>query len=269
MQRQYLPQFSVLFRLFAALALLAPLANQAHADDSQLTADQIADRTLRADAFAWEGARTRLHMILRNPDGKQQERSMEVVARRKNGRLQSMVRFSAPQDIAGTAFLTTEQEGGASEQYLYLSGLKRTRRIVGNDREGSFMGSDFTYADMQRIDPKFARNTRLPDENVGEDATFVIETNIKPESGALYSKVVTWVRKKDFVALRTRFFDKQGKQLKTLYAREVKTIEGKPVVVRALMQSENKHSTELVIDSMERKDALPDSLFTPNALEHQ
>jgi outer membrane lipoprotein-sorting protein len=193
---------------------------------------------------------------------------MEVVARRSGGLLQSKVRISAPAEVAGTAFLMREVKGGASEQYLYSPGLRRTRRIEGKQNEGSFMNSDFAYADMQRIDPKFTRNTRLPDEPVGKDDAFVIETQIKPESGSLYGKLTTWVRKKDFVALRTRFFDKQGKPVKTLYAREVKQVEGKPVVVKALMQSENKHSTELVIDSMERNDALPDSLFTPAALEH-
>ena len=256
-----------------ALQLLAPalpgrFGSVARADNDGLSADDIARKTLRADSFAWEGARTRLRMILLAPDGKRQERSMEVVARRQHGLLQSLVRFSAPDDIAGTAFLMLEHQGGASEQYVYLSGLKRTRRVVGREREGSFMGSDFTYADMQPVDPKYAHNVRLPDDTVGSEASYVIESTIDPKSGSQYGKLVTWVRKSDFVALRTRFFDKDGKLVKTLYARKVRPIDGKPVVVEARMQSENRHATELIIDSMERKDDLADSLFTPGALEH-
>jgi hypothetical protein len=238
------------------------------ADEPRASADDIARKALRADAFAWEGARTRLRMILTGPDGKRQERSMEVVARRAKGLLQTMVRFFSPEELAGTAFLMREQQGGASEQYVYLSGLKRTRRIVGREREGSFMGSDFTYADMQRIDPKHAHSDLLPDDKVGNDATYVIQTTFAADSGSSYSKLVTWVRKSDWVALRTRFFDKQGKVVKTLYTRKVRDLEGKPVVVESRMQSENGHATELLIDSMERKDDLPDTLFTPAALEH-
>jgi len=193
---------------------------------------------------------------------------MEVVARRQHGLLQSLVRFSAPEDIAGTAFLMLEHEGGASEQYVYLPGLRRTRRVVGSERDSSFMSSDFTYADMQPVDPKFAHNVRKPDENIGNDPAYVLEATIDPKSGVQYGKIVTWVRKSDFVALRTRFFDKQGKLVKTLYARKVKPLEGKPVVVEARMQSENGHATELLIDEMARKDDLGDSLFTPAALEH-
>jgi hypothetical protein len=250
-----------------AASLLGLLVSRGLAQTPDLSADEIARKTLRADAFAWEGAKTRLRMILLSKDGRRQERSMEVVARRDKGLLQTMVRFSAPADLAGTAFLMREQAGGASEQYVYLSGLKRTRRIVGREREGSFMGSDFTYADMQRIDPKHTHNVRLPDEAVGDTPAYVIESKLGAESGSSYAKTVTWVRKSDFVAVRTRFFDKAGKLVKTLYARKVKELEGKPVVVEARMQSENGHATELIIDAMERRDDLADALFTPTALE--
>lgn len=237
------------------------------AEDDALSADEIARKTLRADAFGWEGAKTRLRMVLTAADGKRQERAMEVVARRDKGLLQTMVRFSAPADLAGTAFLMREQAGGASEQYVYLSGLKRTRRIVGREREGSFMGSDFTYADMQRIDPKFTHHERKPDEQLGDAPSYVIESRIDAQSGSPYAKIVTWVRKSDFVALRTRFFDKVGKLQKTLYARKVRQLEGQPVVVEARMQSENGHATELFIDAMERRSDLTDAMFSPSALE--
>ncbi|MFI5306112.1 MAG: outer membrane lipoprotein-sorting protein [Polyangiales bacterium] len=263
MHRLALPLLAMLFVAAQSAALPA-----ARADEGSLSADEIARKTLRADAFSWEGARTRLRMILTGADGKRQERSMEVVARRDKGLLQTMVRFFSPQELAGTAFLMREQQGGASEQYVYLSGLKRTRRIVGREREGSFMGSDFTYTDMQRVDPKQTHNVRLPDDKVGDAPTYVVESSLSADSGSSYSKLVSWVRKTDFVALRTRFFDKQGKPVKTLYARKVRDLEGKPVVVESRMQSENGHATELLIDSMERKDDLPETLFTPAALEH-
>jgi hypothetical protein len=260
----------ILFALaLTVLALEASVgATSAQAGADSLSADEIARRMLRADIFTWEGAKTRLRMVLLSKDGKRQERSMEVVVRRDKGLLQTMVRFLGPEEIAGTAFLMREQQGGASEQYVYLSGLKRTRRVVGKERDSSFMGSDFSYADMQRVDPKHTHSQRLADDKIGNDPTYVIESSIAAEAGVAYAKVVTWVRKSDFVALRTRFVDKQGKTVKTLYARKVREIDGKPVVVDARMQSEDGHATEVFIDSMERRTDLPDALFTPTALEH-
>jgi hypothetical protein len=255
--------------LSVALALVpaVSLASVSLANDAQLSANDIADRALRADAFVWEGAKTLVRMILVPSNGARQERSVEVLARRKQGKVQSLVRFSAPQSLAGTGFLLKEQPDGTSEQYVYLSGLKRTRRIVGREREEAFMGSDFSYADLQRIDPKWTQHSRQSDERIGNDDCYMIESKVAPESGSSYSKLITWVRKSDFVALRTRFFDKQGSLVKTLYARRVREMNGKPVVVEARMQSQNGHATELIIDAMDARNDLDDAAFSPSALE--
>jgi hypothetical protein len=185
-------------------------------DDSALTADQIATKIVRTDAFAWEGARTHVRMVLTEAGGDKKDRAMDVTGRRKDGLFQTLVRFAAPADIAGTAFLMLERGKDSSEQYIYLPGLKRTRRIVGREREGSFMGSDFTYADMQRVDDRFAKHKRLPDEKIGSDNVFVIESTLSADAPVTYGKILTWIRKNDYVALRTRFFDRSGQLAKTL-----------------------------------------------------
>lgn len=232
------------------------------------SADEIARKALRADAQAWEGSEVRLRMVLHTSSGERTERSLAILGRRKGEGLQTVIRFLAPSEIAGTAFLTLERSGGASEQYIYLSGLKRTRRIAGREREGSFMGSDFSYADMQPIDSAHATNVRLADEDVGSSPTYVIESTIAKAADRPYGKIVTWIRKTDFVALRTRFHDYAGKLVKTLYARRVETKDGRPVVVEARMQdARTGHATELVIEAIERRADLPDSAFTPAALE--
>jgi hypothetical protein len=251
----------------AGLCLL--LVVTAFAQAGEPTADEIARRLVRSDAFSWEGARTHVRMLLNEENGQSRERVMDILGRRKNGLFQTLVRFLSPQDIAGTAFLMLERDKETSEQYIYLPGLKRTRRIVGREREGSFMGSDFTYTDMQRIDSRYATNKRLPDEALSGEAAYVLESTLHADAPSSYGRVMTWVRKSDYVALRTRFYDKQDKLVKTLYTRKVKQIDGKPVVVDARMQSQlSKHSTDLFIDSVERRDDLSDASFTPAALEH-
>ena len=129
------------------------------------------------------------------------------------------------------------------------------------------MGSDFTYSDLSRKDDQGAKHAKLPDETIGSDATYVIESTPASVKDAGYSKVRAWVRKTDFVALRTKFYDGSGKLVKTLYAKKVRDIDGKPVVVDATMKSENGHSTDLVVDSLDKKDDIPDAEFSPTSLE--
>jgi hypothetical protein len=161
-----------------------------------------------------------------------------------------------------------EEKDGGSEQHIYLPGLRRTRRIVGREREGSFMGSDFSYADMRRADTRDASHKRLPDEKLSGVDTYVIDSTLKPTAKSQYSKIQTWVRKGDFVPLRTRFFDKSGKLNKTLYSRRIKTLDARPVVMEARMENHvTGHATVLVVDDIEQRNDLADGAFTPTALE--
>jgi hypothetical protein len=248
---------------------LCALVHVARADSSSLTAAQIAERAVRADTSNWVGAKTRVRMSITEADGKVKERSLDVTGRKKDNHYQSLVRFMAPADVAGTAFLMLERGNDESEQYIYLPALKRTRRIAGRERDGNFMGSDFTYADMQGLDLKASNHTRQADEKIGADSCYVIESVMGPQAKLSYGKVITWVRQSDFIALRTKFYDRSGKLVKTLYTRRVKNVDGAPVVVEARMQSElTSHATEIFVDAIERKDDLPDAQFTPSALEH-
>jgi outer membrane lipoprotein-sorting protein len=260
------------FNLLALVMLgLALVARTSKADPTDgLTGEQIAARIVQGSAFDWDGAKTRMKMTLVAKDGGKRERAMEILARRVDNRVQTVVRFQNPPDVAGTAFLLLEQKDGATDQYIYLPGLRRTRRIVGREREGSFMGSDFTYAELRRVDTTGAQHKRLADEKVGETPTAVVESTPKKDAKSPYAKVVTWVRSTDFVPMRTKFFDTKGQLLKTLYARRIGKLEGKPVVLEARMENaQTGSSTLLVIDAIERQASLPDSAFTPTALEHR
>lgn len=253
---------ALLASVIVSLAALGP----AHAED--LTADQIATKMVKGNGLGWEGAKTRLRMVLIDDKGQKSERSIEVLGRRHDGRLETVVRFLSPADVAGTKFLTLEKPGGGTEQHVYMPGLHRTRRIVGREREGSFMGSDFTYVDMQKKDDPGAKHQRLPDEKIGSEDVYVLETTpSSPEASGGYAKIKTWVRKSDFVPLRTRFFGPSGAVVKTLFVRRIREMEGKPVIVESRMQSEKGHATELIVDELEPKKDLPDSAFSPTSLD--
>ena len=254
----------VLCLVLVALCVAVP----AHAADT-LTGAQIAARILKTGIFDAEAGRFRVTMVLVSKDGIQRERDLEILARTKGGLVQSVVRVRAPADVAGTAFLVLDKRNGPPEQYIYLPRLDRTRRITGRDRRQPFLGSDFTYFDLRRVEPEDATHRRLPDDKIATDPVYVVESTPKAALRGVYSRLETWVRKSDYLPLRTRFYDLKGRLAKTLYARRVQMQDGKPFVKEARMQThETGHATLLVIETAERRAALPDTAFTPTALEH-
>ena len=259
---RHVPQTFLVLTTILVLTLVSAVGRA-----EELTADQLAARVVRGSGFTWEGAETRLRMILIDKAGQKTERALEVLGRRHEGRLETVARFMSPSDIAGTKFLMVEKASGGSEQHIYLPGLKRTRRVVGREQEGSFMGSDFTYSDLQRKEDKNAKNAKLPDEKIGSEPTYVLETTAGSGTEGSYSKLRMWIRKTDFIPLRTQFFDTSGNLKKTLYVRRTQEIDGKPTVVEALMKSADGHQTELVVDSVSQKKDFPDSTFSPLNLD--
>ena len=103
------------------------------------------------------------------PDGKtlQQDMKMVLIDRRGQKRVRSMKSFSkkfgkdkytimffkSPSDVKNTAFLTYDYASGSKDddQWLYIPALKKTKRIPSGDKSSNFMGSDFSYFDMTKI----------------------------------------------------------------------------------------------------------------------
>src|SRR5262249_46396854 len=135
------------------------------------------------------------------------------------------------------------------------------------EREGSFMGSDFSYADLERKDLRDATYTRLGDEAVGKDACFHIEA--VPKGPSAYAKLSLWIRQKDFMPLRVQMFGNDGQLLKTTFTKRIKEIDGKPVIIETHTENaKTNHKTDLVLDEVVFKSDLPDAMFTPAALSH-
>lgn len=114
---------------------------------ASLTADEI---VARVDAL--EQARTSqstMQMILVDKQGKQRSRTMISQTKMMGDDEYKLLFFSAPANVKGTGFLTYDYAGDQEDdQWLYLPALGKAKRIAAADKSGSFMGSDFTYADM-------------------------------------------------------------------------------------------------------------------------
>ncbi len=240
------------------------LATTAHADAPD-TAEALVKRATEKDAIGLEGGHATVTMTVTQDDGNTETKTFDIWSKKKDGLLRTVVRFKAPAKIAGMAFLLLQRPGQADEQWVYLPAYKKARRITAKERTTGFAGSDLTYADLERRDLKDASYKKLADESIGKDLCHVIETIPKEKDG--YSKVVSWMRKSDEVPLRTQFF-RDGALEKTLFARKIKTVDGKPVVVEARFERANsKRATELRVDDATLKSDAPDSFFTVAALE--
>ena len=89
-----------------------------------------------------------------------------------------LIRIESPSNISGMAFLIysyPEQLNKEDDQWIYLPALRQERRISSSEKKGAFMGSDFSVADLERIQVNDFTYNYLKDEKIGGKECFVIE----------------------------------------------------------------------------------------------
>lgn len=201
------------------------------------TAKEIVDRSLAHSYLGPQGARARVEMRLTSAARTQRRRDLIVWSRKRAGRVSSLVRILSPPDVAGTSFLLRERRRGADDMWLYVPALKRVRRIVGKARQGRFLGSDFTYSDLEARGLKDARYRRLPDGRIGRFPCFVVEASPRAAAGSSYSRIVAWIRKDNYVAIRLKMYDRRGRLVKKLFVRRIGHVRGRLVIKESRMVS--------------------------------
>lgn len=212
-----------------------------------MTAEEIVDKSLKVNSNGFREGKAQIKLTMTNKSGATRVRSVLSKAMKEGGKNRVMIRFLAPPDVKGTALLIRERGTGKSDiQYLYLPALKRVRRISGSAKNSSFMGTDFTYADLESREVKDSLYSKLPDEKYRGVDCYVIVSKPKPGKDDHYSKVTMWIARSNYITLKADFYDRSGSKQKTMKAGQIEKVEGRWVVRKLLMSNLQKGSKTLL-----------------------
>jgi len=199
------------------------------AEAEELTARQIMDRVDARDDG--DNAIRDMEMILIDKHGSQRVRELRSFSRDEGKDEQSILFFLSPADVKDTGFLTYDYDEPErdDDQWLYLPALNRTKRIASSDKSGSFMGSDFSYADMTDRPLDHYQFTLMKESQVEGLPVWQIEAvpitdHEKEETG--YTKSVLFVRKDNYVVIRGVSWVKKGNRLKYFDVKKLELIDG-------------------------------------------
>jgi hypothetical protein len=206
-----------------------------------------------------------VRMVIISKSGSERVRELELKMKRDGDVRKSLAKFTYPADIAGTQLLLIDHPDTVDEQLLYLPAIKRTNRISGKARKGSFMGSDFTYEDMEMSDPPDATHKVISEEG----GVWIIDT--EPGADSSYSRIVTHVTKADFIPRKIEFFDQDGDPLKVLLvAKTERDGDITLAVVSTMTNLQRGTSTRLEVLTHRLNvpaSELPDEVFTKAYME--
>lgn len=255
--------------LLIALGSLASLtlAGNVGAEAARLTAREVVDKALDADAWGQNGIEATARVTVTEKSGQKRELAFEAKSRRYAPPLaKSMLSFSAPADVAGMKFLLVQKNDGDDERTVYMPDLKRSRRVAASNRSEHFMGTDFTYADMDRKDVRNGTPVLEADENIGKYACYHLKVAATNPT-APYKSVEVWVRKDNLVPLKWVMYDGGHAPMKTLVTKELQKHDGRWQITRSMMSDhQSGRTTEILIQSVATRE-VPLETFSVANLE--
>ena len=206
-----------------------------------------------------------VRMTLVSKSGSERVREFELKVRRDKDAVRSHTRFVSPADVAGTAMVIVDHPNQIDEQLLFVPALRRVTRISGKARSGNFLGSDFSFEDLELSDADAATHKMLSED----DAQWVVETT--PGDNSAYARVVATIRKSDHLPVKVEYYNQKGKAWKRLEVTDTLTSGGatypKTSVMTDLLRGTHTRMEVLEYRVDVPEEELPDSLFTQTALE--
>ena len=252
----------------ALLSLLLPLAVNA------MSVDEIVKKVDTRDDG--DNSVSTMQMILIDKHGKKRIRKMKSFKKDVGLDSHSLIFFMQPSDVKNTAFLTYDYDDEAKDddQWLYLPALKKSKRIASSDKSGSFMGSDFTYADMTSRDIADYTYTLKKESKVRGKKVWIIESIPKrketvEETG--YLKSYMFVQQDNFVVVRALHFLDEGGKKKYMDVKKLEKIDGIWVATEIEMKTTKSkkrlHTTVMKFSDMKFNVKQKEGFYTVRQIE--
>ena len=252
-----------LFLVFITLMLFS--------SPSLLTAQSAESIVQRSrDRIQADTTSTRSRMVITARNGSTSERLIDQYSKDDaRGNSRTVIVFQSPASVAGTRFLTIENASRANDQWIFLPGSGRVRRIAASEGSGSFIGTDFSYDDISSVNRKADLDDHrlLREDTLNGRSCYVIES-VPKDSGYQYSKMVLWIDRENYVNHRVELYDRRGNQVKLLEILELRDFQGRLTPVQTKMTSlAAGTSTTLIADIVRYDDNIPEIVFTTEFLE--
>ena len=187
-------------KIYIAILLAGLLMAGTAGFSSAMTADEVLDKMDQTMEHSNQVAV--LSMTLTDKKGIVQNREIKMFQKEGGKRL---IKFLKPADVKGTGFLSLPGD----EMYIYMPALGKVRRIASHVKNQSFMGTDFSYDDMEAkpYSEKYTPKLLKTEANV-----FVLE--LTPKSTSDYSKLIVNINKTNYYPESMEYYDKGNTKIK-------------------------------------------------------
>lgn len=173
----------------------------------------------------------------------------------------ALILVTAPAKDKGMATLKREKQ-----VWNWLPKAQRTMKMPPSAMSQSWMNSDFTNDDLVREASIITDydHAILKDSTIDGRVCWKLELIPHEDTDIIWGKVISFIDKKDYITLRSEFFDEDGYLVNILNASDVKMMGGKPFATRMEMIPVEKegHKTVMEYKSLQFDTKIPENYFS-------
>lgn len=239
-----------------SLTLLSILLFQTFAVLSQdLTANEIIKNS--EEKYRGNSSKASMTIIIERPKW---SREMSLTSWNK-GNDYSISVITAPAKDAGTVMLKRDKE-----IYNYVPSIERVIKLPPSMMMQNWMGTDLTNDDLVR------ETSMVEDYDAKLIGSEIIETRKaykivltpKPNAAVVWNKVIIWIDQKEFLQLKTEFYDEDDFLVNTFLGKDIKDIGGRILTSKMEVIPADKpgNKTIMLYNNIEFDIDIEDSYFT-------
>jgi hypothetical protein len=177
-----------------------------------------------------------------------------------------LIQFQEPAEVKGVGLLTLSHAHRPAEQWFYAPAIDRDRRVAKQEKTTRFLGTHFTYEDMEERDVDAYAYTLLGKDAVSGAPCFKIEAKPSPDEESQYSKLVFWVLEERDVTIRVEAYV-DGALRRVFEGSDVREVSGVPIVhAWSLTDTKRPGVTRLVVANVHVNPPVDGALFTVGAM---
>lgn len=198
-------------------------------------------------------------------------RQLATASRKFNNTTKTLIKFLSPADVKGTSILIYDYENESDAMWIYLPALRKTRRIVSSEKGKSFMGSEFSNADMSKPNMNDYTYKNLGTGEIDGKSCWKIEStclneDIEDENG--FSRKVMWIEKDNYLTRRIEYYDFDNELFKIMTLNDYKK-QGNGGYFAFQMEMQNTQTgrkSTLTVDKFQLGSNMSEAQFAANAL---
>jgi outer membrane lipoprotein-sorting protein len=176
--------------------------------------------------------------------------------------------FKKPSDVSRLTFMVWKNPDANDNRWLYVPSVDLVKQISADDKNSSFVGSDFTYEDVSgRHWTEDGHRLISENETLDGKAVYLISsTPVEKYKG--FSEKKSWIDKVSYLPLREEYYDDKGELTRVYTADKIETIDGIETVTQRTMENVKKErKTTVHFDEISYNAGVTDDIFTERFLK--